>query len=270
MESFHRRQQQQQQQNASQMEQYPPYSAAESVFRFLATSEPMNKADNLPPSSSAALDDEFSFLNYHQPTSNSMSFRDLDLGRELESRFNARFAAELGLDLPSSYGDLNERATYQTGMLGRSLPNYSNFGDNMNDTAASVIRPFLSDFPSPHAHDSTYRNQGPNNLPINGFKDFRPQHAFDSHAAARILDDLDLHRHSQQYKQPYTTVPPPGYICKLCFVEGHWLRNCNLYKERRQQTFLKYMKQNPLAAFLPPSLLDRAGQPTKTTIPPDG
>ncbi|KAJ3114135.1 hypothetical protein HDU96_002516 [Phlyctochytrium bullatum] len=27
---------------------------------------------------------------------------------------------------------------------------------------------------------------------------------------------------------------PPGYVCKLCNVEGHWMKNCALFKNRRQ------------------------------------
>ncbi|KAJ1551788.1 hypothetical protein HK405_013860, partial [Cladochytrium tenue] len=28
--------------------------------------------------------------------------------------------------------------------------------------------------------------------------------------------------------------PPPGYLCKLCLVGGHWMKSCRLYRERRR------------------------------------
>ncbi|KAJ3134715.1 hypothetical protein HK101_004319, partial [Irineochytrium annulatum] len=43
----------------------------------------------------------------------------------------------------------------------------------------------------------------------------------------------------------YSAVPPPGYICKLCFVEGHWLKNCSMYRERKRDLSPAYAI-NPL------------------------
>ncbi|KAJ3412782.1 hypothetical protein HDV05_000249 [Chytridiales sp. JEL 0842] len=34
----------------------------------------------------------------------------------------------------------------------------------------------------------------------------------------------------------YAAIPPAGYICKLCYVEGHWLKNCTLYRDRPTRT----------------------------------
>ncbi|KAJ3104181.1 hypothetical protein HDU97_009436, partial [Phlyctochytrium planicorne] len=39
--------------------------------------------------------------------------------------------------------------------------------------------------------------------------------------------------HGMGVHKMHSSVPPPGYVCKLCFVEGHWLKNCSLYRERR-------------------------------------
>lgn len=36
--------------------------------------------------------------------------------------------------------------------------------------------------------------------------------------------------------------PPEGYVCKLCFIEGHFLRHCPLYKERPRGEFDPYRK----------------------------
>ncbi|KAJ3107772.1 hypothetical protein HDU96_007777 [Phlyctochytrium bullatum] len=37
-------------------------------------------------------------------------------------------------------------------------------------------------------------------------------------------------------KSAYSNCPPAGYVCKLCLVEGHWLKNCSLYREKRRDT----------------------------------
>jgi hypothetical protein len=36
--------------------------------------------------------------------------------------------------------------------------------------------------------------------------------------------------------------PPEGYVCKLCFIEGHFLRHCPLYKERPRGEYDPYRK----------------------------
>ncbi|KAI8803631.1 hypothetical protein BJ742DRAFT_492742 [Cladochytrium replicatum] len=98
------------------------------------------------------------------------------------------------------------------------------------------------------------------------------------------------------------TVPPPGYICKLCLVEGHWLKNCTMYRERRRdstsstislhqhqqvQSYLAALGLTASAAANPAALhaaaaaaarynaaamSTMAGRPlaTKTTVPPEG
>ncbi|KAI8824972.1 uncharacterized protein EV422DRAFT_605431 [Fimicolochytrium jonesii] len=52
----------------------------------------------------------------------------------------------------------------------------------------------------------------------------------------------------------YSTVPPPGYICKLCFVEGHWLKNCNLYQYRRRSEYFHNYPPNASAGMNTSSL----------------
>lgn len=41
--------------------------------------------------------------------------------------------------------------------------------------------------------------------------------------------------------KPYSPIPPSGYVCKLCFVPGHWLKNCSYYIERKREQLLNYL-----------------------------
>ena len=58
------------------------------------------------------------------------------------------------------------------------------------------------------------------------------------------FESLDL---TQQF-----SVPPQGYICKLCMVKGHWLKNCTLYQERKRENIKTF---GPLA--MKPQLANR-------------
>ncbi|KAJ3347673.1 hypothetical protein HDU83_001894 [Entophlyctis luteolus] len=41
---------------------------------------------------------------------------------------------------------------------------------------------------------------------------------------------------SMRKKQP-DTIPPIGYICRLCAIEGHWMENCILYRSNRHPQY---------------------------------
>ncbi|KAJ3219628.1 hypothetical protein HDU67_000116 [Dinochytrium kinnereticum] len=86
---------------------------------------------------------------------------------------------------------------------------------------------------------------------------------------------------------PFSNSPPSGYICKLCFVEGHWLKNCSLYREKRRDTspacainpytgrqFLlsnvteaKYLQNS---SFIEPSSAARIKKEIRPSAPPEG
>ncbi|KAI9028674.1 hypothetical protein DFJ74DRAFT_497308 [Hyaloraphidium curvatum] len=58
---------------------------------------------------------------------------------------------------------------------------------------------------------------------------------------------LNAYAASQQRKPFHqrdlpNVTPPEGYVCKLCFVEGHFLRHCPLYKERPRGEYDPYRK----------------------------
>lgn len=82
---------------------------------------------------------------------------------------------------------------------------------------------------------------------------------------ATALDELSLNDPKK------FSVPPPGYVCKLCMVKGHWLKNCNLYQERRRENIKTF---GPLA--IKPQLASRLmatqqlALPGRTSVPPEG
>ncbi|KAI9333336.1 hypothetical protein DFJ73DRAFT_764403 [Zopfochytrium polystomum] len=45
-------------------------------------------------------------------------------------------------------------------------------------------------------------------------------------------DGQDVYGRTTQF----SAVPPPGYVCKLCLVEGHWMKSCMLYREKRRES----------------------------------
>ncbi|KAJ3415611.1 hypothetical protein HDV05_004487 [Chytridiales sp. JEL 0842] len=76
-----------------------------------------------------------------------------------------------------------------------------------------------------------------------------------------------------------TSVPPEGYICKLCLVEGHWLKQCTLYnKERALQSQLRKLQQqqqqqDPYLLPSHPQWSQQSQQQTvyqHTGVPPEG
>ena len=81
----------------------------------------------------------------------------------------------------------------------------------------------------------------------------------------------------------YSATPPAGYVCKLCFVDGHWLRNCTLYLERKQgniqhQKFMQEL-ESPANALLSEQVKMQLsvqsqqfhlGSSRLKTFPPDG
>jgi hypothetical protein len=58
------------------------------------------------------------------------------------------------------------------------------------------------------------------------------------------------------------SVPPPGYVCKLCMVKGHWLKNCTLYQERKRENIKTF---GPLA--MKPQLANRLLANQQITLP---
>ncbi|KAJ3090397.1 hypothetical protein HK102_003906 [Quaeritorhiza haematococci] len=60
--------------------------------------------------------------------------------------------------------------------------------------------------------------------------------AFGSLAAdeREFLERSSVNQFGGSNSKVYSAIPPPGYICKLCYVEGHWLKNCSMYRERKR------------------------------------
>ncbi|KND00527.1 uncharacterized protein SPPG_04837 [Spizellomyces punctatus DAOM BR117] len=219
-----------------QAQQLPHFSAAESVLRFLAATE-SSQAESIL--AGGELD---SFLDEEAVYRTSAALRDDDM---LESRLTAKFA-ELGLERAVSFG--RDRNGFQQS---NGFGNYSSDA-HLNDTTASVVRPFLYDAFSSKYGDDDYRP--PTSMQPN-YKSFRPGGA--NPPRYREEDDQGF--------RPYTAVPPPGYICKLCFVEGHWLKNCTMYRERRRDNLFM-----PAPTTKPRTQPAPLRPPPKTTIPPDG
>ncbi|KAJ3200333.1 hypothetical protein HK099_002722, partial [Clydaea vesicula] len=103
---------------------------------------------------------------------------------------------------------------------------------------------------------------------------------------AHLLHNLGNLPPDSMYFKGYSATPPPGYVCKLCFVDGHWLRNCQLYLERKRgnqlhQQFMAELSNNPASNLISDQLkyqyqklsqqlyLGGTRLPLKTT-PPDG
>ncbi|KAI8615137.1 hypothetical protein BC830DRAFT_323778 [Chytriomyces sp. MP71] len=40
-----------------------------------------------------------------------------------------------------------------------------------------------------------------------------------------------------QLKKQKDSIPPIGYICRLCAIEGHWMENCILYKSNKHPQY---------------------------------
>jgi hypothetical protein len=58
------------------------------------------------------------------------------------------------------------------------------------------------------------------------------------------------------------SLPPSGYVCKLCMVKGHWLKNCTLYQERKRENIKTF---GPLA--MKPQLANRLLANQQITLP---
>ncbi|KAJ3053987.1 hypothetical protein HK097_002908 [Rhizophlyctis rosea] len=151
--------------------------------------------------------------------------------------------------------------------------------DPLADTATSVIKPFLLDSPmqlhsrssssddyilakrysDSNLREASLRDSGLRESSLRG-----PTHQSYLHFLAQeerlrrsglgsvgggmqsleriqMQNALDLEDHvGSGFGRPWREVPPAGYVCKLCMVEGHWLKNCNLYRERRRENIQQF------------------------------
>lgn len=109
----------------------------------------------------------------------------------------------------------------------------------------------------------------PSNFTLTDMDDlYELERTRDALELATALDDLD-NTHSPFYQSP----PPDGYLCKLCMVKGHWLRNCELYKERKKaniRAFGPFAIRPQLASRLVPTQPVTTVSNVRTTLPPDG
>ncbi|KAJ3162558.1 hypothetical protein HDU88_006591 [Geranomyces variabilis] len=242
------------------MQDLPPFSAAESVLRFLATTD-SGEMFSLPPPNSQQqehydvqqqhyIDD----LNLGNATSARYQHQNISESDESDDAFLKEFS-ELGI---SGHDDHEYFSGHdmQNGGFSGMYPNQP--GDySLPETTNSVIRPFLFDaflgtnaelglsaddyrygstfdhgFPhQPHLHQQLHHQQSVGSFDSHSSLSLTPRHGA---GLSREYDDVDFGNMFAPPGKPYSAVPPPGYICKLCFVEGHWLKNCNLYQARRR------------------------------------
>ncbi|KAI8916994.1 hypothetical protein DFJ77DRAFT_327733 [Powellomyces hirtus] len=261
--------------NASNPQELPAFSAAESVLRFLAATD----CGELPPPPSSGSQHFEDRRSHHSNSHNSNNNHNLpgtgtdDSDNVFLERFSDLSIRDHLPPLREDYGFYPSQDPLNAGMIGMYTPRGTEH--NLPETTNSVIRPFLFDtFLGTSAElglsADDYRYQAMSSLENNNASNHNPyfssgnRHSY-MPPSSRDYEEMEV---GSLYGlgKPYSAVPPPGYICKLCFVEGHWLKNCNLYQARRRTP--------DFLPFFPASANNSNGstarQPQKTTIPPDG
>ncbi|ORY53741.1 hypothetical protein BCR33DRAFT_711100 [Rhizoclosmatium globosum] len=75
-----------------------------------------------------------------------------------------------------------------------------------------------------------------------------------------------------QRKKQRDSLPPPGYCCRLCAIEGHWMENCILYKSNKHPQYNNAARAVALNIISPSSQqvlnsLPVVAQPTQLFTP---
>ncbi|KAJ3150254.1 hypothetical protein HDU89_003343 [Geranomyces variabilis] len=232
------------------MQDLPPFSAAESVLRFLATTD-SGEMFSLPPPNSQQqehydvqqqhyIDD----LNLGNATSARYQHQNISESDESDDAFLKGFS-ELGI---SGHDDHEYFSGHdmQNGGFSGMYPNQP--GDySLPETTNSVIRPFLFDaflgtnaelglsaddyrygstfdhgFPhQPHLHQQLHHQQSVGSFESHSGLSLTPRHVT---GLSREYDDVDFGNMFAPPGKPYSAVPPPGYICKLWYAcaAGHF------------------------------------------------
>ncbi|KAJ3154917.1 hypothetical protein HDU86_004436 [Geranomyces michiganensis] len=242
---------------SGQLQDLPPFSAAESVLRFLATTDSGEMFSLPPPNQQQQQHHEL------QQQQQQHYAEDFNLGHATAARYqqqqNITESANSDDAFLKKFSVLGIRSGddhefYAAAGFAGTHPN--NLGDHsLPEATNSVIRPFLFDAflgtnaelgltADDYRYGSTFDHGFPHQQHL--YPQLHHQQSlgsFESHQGLSITprhgDGFGREYDDMEYMlsppgKPYSAVPPPGYICKLCFVEGHWLKNCNLYQARRR------------------------------------
>ncbi|KAJ3016824.1 hypothetical protein HKX48_003831 [Thoreauomyces humboldtii] len=289
-----------------QNQELPPFSAAESVLRFLATTDAADGQDHGPYSANAAdtragsgrsgQDEGLSDGNLSEDDIFLGRFADLALHNDpypLHDEYPG-YSGEAN-DLPGAYPPSTDTDMNGSGirpfMFNSFLGTSAELGLSADDYRY-VGPQHHSQHHSQHHLSPHHQQSHPNYDSLRG-----RAYAAGGNQHYRDYDDVFDHQHqsSYGYAKGYNAVPPPGYICKLCFVEGHWLKNCNLYQNRRRNDFMQFFPSGSHGKYdsimhhhshqhhqhhIPRGLARHSGSPTqmhmhmrlpqKTTVPPEG
>ncbi|RKO93161.1 hypothetical protein BDK51DRAFT_28953 [Blyttiomyces helicus] len=206
--------------------------------------------------------------------------------RDFEDQLCAKFA-DIDIDRPASQREEQQRLAFKSTQGLFSPAQYPSYEDALNDTAVSMVKPFLYD---------SYRTMSPGNGVSIGREVATPYRPSATTAVSPSAAEgapsspsgtartprstrsvgqstsEDIESQPAPPFKPYTTAPPAGYVCKLCFVDGHWLKNCVLYRERRRDstTSLGSLAYSGRSFSLGSRLLGGQRVPLKTSTPPKG
>lgn len=105
-------------------------------------------------------------------------------------------------------------------------------------------------------HNHSHQHQQYQHPPHEAYQNhFNANHPLNNHMnvsnGSQHLLPLDYHKANVGY----SAVPPSDYLCKLCFIPGHWLRSCTLYLERKRgnqlhQQLMSELNNNPANALI--------------------
>jgi hypothetical protein len=138
-----------------------------------------------------------------------------------------------GLPSTSSFVSEDSASTqsyYLQSLLRQHLPSTSHPNSPVITKSNAISSPFAQQQQQQHNRHQQHSQQLPLSLPAASTALMTSQISANGNNGL-LLTQQQLNN-LQAVAKGYTAIPPPGYICKLCFVEGHWLKNCTLYKEK--------------------------------------